>query len=252
LHHELYVIGRSQLDEEATAPLIAHDPESPLFVISTQGEESVSKGYVWGLRGWTLLALLTNFGAVFTLFASMAELDGPRLDPAGADLPLFVTVSVLLFVLVWTLCWIWQVYNALVGLRQRSLRGDSLIDIELERRSDLIPRLVEIVKAMADHEQETQAALARMRSQADLRMVVERHPDLKSNQLFSDLQDRLVDTEDRIARARAYANELGANYNTRLEVVPDRWVAALAKLRPRPMFAVDAFERRAVTVDLAD
>lgn len=267
LHAELYVIGRSRLREDAVAPMIAEDGEAPLFVISTRGESSVSKSYGWAIVGYTLLALL--LAALATLGALLAlAADGPRAGRLGELLtPGVVAGFVGGSCLAWLGTWVWTVSNALVGLRERARRGDTLVDIELERRAKLIPNLVEIVKATAGHERETQEALATMRAQAQsatdsshpearglaptLRLLVERSPSLTADAKFADLQSRLVDTEDRIARARAYANELATNYNTRIEQVPDRWIAKLTGQAPRPTFQAAGFERRAVELDLA-
>ncbi|MEO0651015.1 MAG: LemA family protein [Planctomycetota bacterium] len=266
LHHPLYVIGRSRLREDAVAPMIAADKEAPLFVISTRGEASVAKGYGWAIKGYTFLAFLFGATATIGLLLALAA-DGPKAGELGELVtPTVVAVFATAFLALWTGTWIWTVSNALVALRERARRGDTLVDIELERRAKLIPNLVETVKATAGHERETQAALALMRAQAQsatdpshsaarglaptLRALVERYPTLTADTHFADLQSRLVDTEDRIARARAYANELGANYNTRIEQVPDRWIAVLTHQAPRPMFEVDSFERRAIEVHL--
>jgi hypothetical protein len=262
LHHELYVIGRAQLGEGADAPEIAEDPDAPLFVISTDGEDSVRRGYAWGVLGWSSLAFL--MGALASLLAlSLAGIRVEQsLSPEGA-----LALYSFGFLGLWSLGWAWTVYNGLIDLRHRVRRGDSLIDIELKRRAELIPNLTAIVQAVADHEAETQRALALLRSQAaatraldpdllgvapSIRLVVERHPELVADRAFTDLQSRLVETEDRIARARAYANELAANYNTRVEQLPDRLLAGLARLTPRAMFQAADFERRPIQVDLVE
>ena len=78
--------------------------------------------------------------------------------------------------------------------------------------------------------------------------IAERCPDLKANAAFLGLQKSLVETEERIALARGYFNEIAAHYNTRLEIVPERFVAALAAMRPQTLMAANNFERAAVQV----
>jgi hypothetical protein len=85
-----------------------------------------------------------------------------------------------------------------------------------------------------------------------LRVVIERYPDLKANGAFLKLQHSLVDTEQRIALARDYYNDTATFYNTRLQIVPDRFVAALAGLRQHTLMGASDFERAPVQVKLAE
>jgi len=171
------------------------------------------------------------------------------------------------FLLVWLLGWIWMVYNSLIELRQRVRRAGSLVDVELKRRHDLIPSLVAAVQGYRDYESTVQKEVAVLRSQMEatlpgrpgpdpaavlpsIRAITERYPDLKANRSFQELQESLIECEQRIALARGYFNEISSGYNTCLEVVPDRFVASLGALKPQPLLAAADFERAAVTVDL--
>ena len=78
--------------------------------------------------------------------------------------------------------------------------------------------------------------------------LAESYPELKANDLFLKLQQNLIDTEQRIALARGYFNEIATHYNTRLEQVPDRFVAAIAAMKPQPLMAANDFERAPVKV----
>jgi hypothetical protein len=80
---------------------------------------------------------------------------------------------------------------------------------------------------------------------------LEKYPELKTEPAFARLHRNLVDTEQRIALARDYFNEIAAGYNTRRELFPDRFVARLAGLSPQPLLAAEGFERAAVAVDFA-
>ena len=160
-------------------------------------------------------------------------------------------------------------FNSLVGLRNRVRQAWSLIDVQLKRRHDLIPRLVETVAALRTHEATTQTALAALRTQLTatppgvsgpdfsgcapaLRAVVEAYPNLKSDPAFLGLQKELVETEQRIALARSYFNDIATFFNTRLEIIPDRWIAGLGRMQPQALLAAMDFERAAVQVKLAE
>jgi hypothetical protein len=132
----------------------------------------------------------------------------------------------------------------------------------------LIPSLVAAVAGYRDYESETQKLITELRGQAEatppgvagpdfkgvapmLRVIIERYPDLKANESFLRLQQALVDAEQRIALARDYFNDIATFYNTRLAIVPDRFVAGLARLRPATLMSAADFERAPVQVKLA-
>ena len=166
------------------------------------------------------------------------------------------------------LFWLIGAYNRLIALRGQVQNGWKQIDVQLKRRHDLIPGLVAACAGLADHETGTQAALAAMRAQqqatppgeagADfaglartLGVVIERYPDLMAQAGFARLHEELVATEQRVALARAYYNDIATAYATRLEHVPDRWVARLGRMRPPPLLGAADFERAPVNVHLA-
>jgi hypothetical protein len=228
-----------------------------MFLISTRTEKEVTRGMGWGSWGLAFLALLLTAAGVF-------------IGRGGGQAPPPATDAVLAgagFVAAWLFGWIWMVYNSLIELRQRVRQAGSLVDVELKRRHDLIPNLVAAVQGYRDHETTVQTELAALRSQMEatlpgrpgpdpvavlpsLRVITERYPDLKANESFLRLQKSLSETEQRIALARAYFNEISTGYNTCLEVVPDRFIAGMGGLRPQPLFAAADFERAAVTIDL--
>jgi len=164
--------------------------------------------------------------------------------------------------------WVWTVYNSLINLHHRLEQGWSQVDVQLKRRHDLIPNLVETVEGYRDHESETQKLLTELRGQAEatppgvagpdfkgiapmLRVIMERYPDLKASESFLRLQQALVDAEQRIALARDYFNDIATFYNTRLGIVPDRFVAGLARLHPATLMSAADFERAPIQVKLA-
>jgi hypothetical protein len=258
LHAPLYVVGNARERTDVVAPEIADDPAAELFLISTRSEEKVRSGLgVWAWL-WGVLGSFITFVPLFSLDSA----DLPRRLLAMFFLP------PTLFVVAWILGWIWMVHNSLVGLRERVRQGWSLIDVQLKRRHDLIPRLAAVVGGLSSHERQVQEAVARLRNQlaatapgvagpdfaglaTTVRAVVEKYPQLTAQAGFLSLQKELVETEQRIALARAYYNDIATEYATRLGIVPDRWVAALRHMRPEPLLQAADFERAVVKVDFA-
>jgi hypothetical protein len=229
-----------------------------MYLISTRSEEQVSSGMKWGSRGWTIFGLLAAVG--FTVWSNAAQ----NIDPASR-IGIYVAIG-LAYLFIGLLAWIWMVYNSLVDVRNRVRQAWSLVDIQLKRRFDLIPNLVNCVKAYRDHEAQLQTELAALRNQlaatppgvsgpdhgAVSNVVIgiaERYPELKANDAFLALQKTLSDTEQRIALARSYFNEIATHYNTRLEIVPERYVAKLGAMKPQPLMEANDFERAPVKVD---
>ncbi len=255
----LFIVGQARERADMVAPEIAADTAAPMFLISTRTEEQVSSGMKWGARGWTFFGLLLAVGFMVWRDAAM------NVDPAR-EVPLYVAMGVG-YLFLGGLLWVWMVFNALVDVRQRVRAAWALVDIQLKRRFDLIPNLVNCVKGYRDHEAQLQAELAALRTQlgatppgvagpdhgavsGQVIAIAERYPELKANDSFLALQKNLSDTEQRIALARGYFNEIATHYNTRLEIVPERFVALLGAMKPQPLMAANEFERAAVKVDL--
>jgi LemA protein len=165
-------------------------------------------------------------------------------------------------------------YNRIIRLRNMAEEAWSGIDVQLKRRHELIPRLVDTVKAYADHEKQTLEDLTRLRERSaaaegvvaaeavelelsgvmrNLIGLAEAYPELKANENFLDFQDKLVETEDRIEMARRYFNGSVRNYNTMIEAFPGLLVARVLKLEPRDFFEIEfAMERDLPTVSFTD
>jgi LemA protein len=161
------------------------------------------------------------------------------------------------------------IYNRLVTLRNRIDNAWSQIDVQLRRRYDLIPNLVETVKGYAAHERETleqvvQARSAAMsaqtvkeRSEAEnaltgtlksLFALAESYPDLKANQNFLMLQEELAGTESKIAYARQFYNDSVMTYNTAIQVFPSNIVANIFGFGEREYFEIEEAAREPVAV----
>ena len=143
-------------------------------------------------------------------------------------------------------------FNAFVDLQQRVRQGRSQIDIQLKRRYDLIPNLLATVKSFSGYEKDVQESITRLRTQVEAlpagisdgdyqavastcKILVERYPVLHANGLFLQVQKELTDTEDRIALARAYYNDIATHFNTRLQTFPEGFVARLGQMKSAPL-----------------
>ncbi|MFP5351451.1 MAG: LemA family protein [Actinomycetota bacterium] len=178
----------------------------------------------------------------------------------------WIVIGVIVLLVVATIA----VYNRLVQLRNRVEAAWAQIDVQLKRRYDLIPNLVETVKGYAAHERETLEAVTRARQQAvdargieeqaqaenfltqtlrQLFAVAEAYPDLKANQNFLQLQEELTATESRIAYSRQFYNESALAYDNARETFPTNLVAGMFNFEAKPYFEAEAASRENVRVD---
>ena len=240
---QLFVRGRASERSDVVAPQIVQDPKAEMFIITPRKESEVSAGKdtaYWLCNLFGLIAVALGCGLL-----------GGEQYPA-----VFLLVAV--YVLAWAAGWVWMVFNSLVGLRNRVRQAHSLIEVQLKRRADLMPALVACLQGFRKYEAELQTAVATLRAQAGsapvsavastLIAVVENYPELKADQSFNSLLKNLTETEDRIALARAYANDITTFYNTRLERIPDAYVARIISMQPGELFVATGFERKAVDV----
>ena len=171
---------------------------------------------------------------------------------------LFITIGVLVLLVIIVVA----MYNSLVQLKVRVEEAWSDITVQLKRRADLIPNLVESVKGYAAHETgvfekvtEARSAVVNATAQGpeatakaenmfegalkSLFAVAEAYPDLKANQNFIQLQQELVDTEDKIQASRRFYNSGVRDLNTKIETVPTNIIAGIFKFQKREFFEVD-------------
>jgi LemA protein len=184
-----------------------------------------------------------------------------------------ITSLAFLFFIAGVLIYSVIVYNGLVRLRNENDRAWANIDVLLKQRHDEIPNLVEMVKGYMQHEQQTllsvtQARTASMNASsvgqkaiADLQIVsalrslfavAENYPQLRANENFLNLQNRISELEERIADRREFFNDDVNTYNTRIGQIPDVFVASFMGLKPREMFKVSEADRRQVEVSFHD
>ncbi len=164
-------------------------------------------------------------------------------------------------------------YNSLVTMRLRVKNAWSQIDVQLQRRFDLIPNLVETVKGYMTHEADVLTKVTDLRSSwsdaktvdekakldnelsdtlKTIMAVAENYPDLKANQNFSELQTELTNTENKISYSRQFYNDTVTRYNTKLEVFPSNIIASMFHFTAETLFEVDNQEaRKNVKVDFS-
>jgi LemA protein len=165
--------------------------------------------------------------------------------------------------------WFVFIFNGLVRLRNQVKNAWAQIDVQLKRRHDLIPNLVETVKGYKDFERATLEAVTKARNVAQqavgqgvgaqakaegelsgaltrLLAVVERYPDLKANQNFLALQEQLTSTENKISFSRQFYNDSVLNYNNKTQMFPSNLVAAMTGFKQGEFFEVEKAEERAV------
>ena len=178
---------------------------------------------------------------------------------------------ILLGVVAVALVWGVLTFNRLVRIRTRVDNGWSQIDVQLRRRYDLVPNLVETVKGYAAHEREVFEHVTRARADAvaaqgvgpqaraedrvtaglrQLMAVAEAYPDLKANEGFLALQEELVGTESKIAYARQFYNDQVTRLNTAVGTFPSSVIARLFGFGDRPFFDIEDPVRGPVRVDL--
>jgi len=180
-----------------------------------------------------------------------------------------IIVWILLGIVAVGLIWLIAVYNGLISLKNRTQEAWSDIDVQLKRRYDLIPNLIETVKGYAKHEKDVFTDVTKARTEAmqakglvdkaqkenmlsetlkSMFAVAESYPDLKANQNFLHLQEQLTDTEDKIEASRRFYNGNVRDFNTKIQVFPNNMVAKQLGFKEFDLFETASGEREAVKV----
>ena len=176
---------------------------------------------------------------------------------------------ILIVVLVLLVLYVVKTYNSLVVSRNKVRDQFSQIDVQLKKRFDLIPNLVETVKGYAKHESETLESVIQARNNyanaktdaekleasnemsrgvMNIMALAESYPDLKANTNFVDLQNQLKEVEDKISYARQFYNDSVLMYNNKVEMVPSNIVASIFGFKKETFFEADEKERENVKV----
>ena len=171
--------------------------------------------------------------------------------------------------IVLVLLFLWYIYNSLIISKLRINEALSQIDVQLKRRADFIPNLVETVKGYAKHEKELfekitaeRSALMTARGPEEkasvnnqlthtlksLFAVAENYPDLKASQNFLELQGELSDTENKIAYSRQFYNSSVLDYNTKIQIFPNVFFARILNFKEAEFFGTDEKDKKKVEV----
>lgn len=180
-----------------------------------------------------------------------------------------VAIIIVIAIIVFILLYVVGTYNNLVSLRNKVKDQWSQIDVVLKNRNDLIPNIVETVKGYAKHESETLTAVIEARNKAvsattpeeemkasgevtnalsRLFALAESYPDLKANENFMNLQNKLTEVEDKIRFARQFYNDTVMAYTNKLEMFPSNIVAGIFKFEKASFFEATEEERKNVQV----
>lgn len=180
-------------------------------------------------------------------------------------------VYIILAIIILLAIYVISIYNNLVKSRQRVRNAWSQIDVQLQRRFDLIPNIVSTIKGYVKHEESTLTKIAELRTawanastvsqKAELNenlsgalktimAVSESYPDLKANTNFINLQEELSNTENKISMSRQFYNDTVTRYNTSIELFPSSIVAGIFNFLPEDLFKAESDEsRKNVKVD---
>lgn len=180
-----------------------------------------------------------------------------------------MVIAIIIIVIVVLVLWFFGTYNKLVGLRNKKDDQWSQIEVQLKRRADLIPNLVETVKGYAKHEKSTFEEVIQARNtylsantpEAEMKAstgvsnalsklfaLAENYPELKANQNFLSLQNDLKDTEDKISYARQFYNDSVLTYNNKVEMVPSNIVANMTGFKKGTFFEAEEKDKEAPKV----
>ena len=178
-----------------------------------------------------------------------------------------VVVVILIIVVVIVALMLVSMYNSLVKLRNQVKNAWSQIDVQLKRRHDLIPNLIETVKGYMHHERDTLENITKARSQAveaesvgdkakaegeltkalgKFNLVVENYPDLKANQNFLSLQEELTSTENKISFSRQNYNDQVLFYNNKIQMFPSNIIAGMFNFKTEEFFEIEVAAEREV------
>ena len=180
---------------------------------------------------------------------------------------MWIAIAIIVLLIIWII----SIYNGLVSSRQKVDNAWSQIDVQLQRRFDLIPNFVETVKGYMAHESDVLEKVTSLRSSwtnaktvedkasidsslsSTLKTIMalsENYPDLKANTNFMNLQDELSKTDDKLSYSRQFYNDSVTRYNTKLELFPSNIIANMFNFKSRELFAAESDEaRKNVKVD---
>ncbi len=230
------VVGYARQRPDLASLEIARDQRAAIFAISMKGASAIGRGFAHRTVGLGLLGLVAL--EIVLLQVSVPENATTNMIAASACYGAVAAFG-----------WLFLAHNSMVELRQRVHQGWANVDVQLEKRYDLIHELMPLVEALGDHEATVQQLIAAMRSQLiatppgsagpdvlalapHVAAVAEAYPSLVAQPQYERLSQALVACEDAIALARLYYNDIVTNWNSRITRIPDVFAASLFGCRP--------------------
>ena len=269
----IYVLGPAKLREDVVAPMIADKKDERYFFISTKSESQIVRGKgIWSF----FLMIFATVAALAVPVVGISATTGMEPLEAFLENPLGELLAAFVFSLVVGFLYLTLLYNGLIRVRNRLQLALSLIEVQLKRRHDLIPQLLECVKGAASHEREVQTMVVETRAEAmkwgsaskdlgqemskaqavvgKLFALSEAYPDLRVDTNFRSFMEQLTDTEDRIALARAFYNDSLLALQDRLMTFPDVMVANWFRFKSGDQLRLinDPSEREAPSVSFTE
>lgn len=257
------VIGETKKTIEPLmhVPLVVTPRERQSYFKSAESAER------WAARIGLVLLFLGLGLVAYGLFSH-----DPAIPPGAPLVTKTIPLAVLVALAVTLVLWGFRVYNSLVIFRTRADQSWSSIDVHLKQRYDLVPNLVSVVQAYLKHEKELLESLTKLRTQAyqggreervgaeagivdnltRLCSVVESYPDLKGDQQFRMLAQKITALEDKIAHARSFFNDSVGEYNSQVLAFPANLVAGMFGFKTYSLFSAELQERAAPRFSLSD
>ena len=242
---DIYVLGPAKLREDVAQPMITQNEDVRYYFISTKSEAQIIRSQ----SIWAFFIILFSFLAALAVpIVAIAVETGLEPQEVFIQYPEWELCSAFVYLAVTGLFYLSLLYNGLIRVRNRLTHALGLMEIQLKRRHDLIPRLMECVKGISEYEREVQELVASTRSSSvggtgrasgeigeeikqgtglvgGLFALAESYPNLGADQNYASFMKELVDTEDRIALARAFYNDSLLALQDRLLTFPDVLIA---------------------------
>ena len=267
-NEDVYILGSARIRKEVAEYEVAFDEHDEIYMISTRKEDEILTRYTQGKFISVILGLICSIVLPFIVEQRVA------IYPTA---PVTAILAGIGFTFLITVIYVSLVFNGLVRIRERLVQAWSLIEIQLQRRYDLIPQLVDSLKNYIQHENEIQTSIAAARAirsprgvlppvsdvkrqvatanaqtQAltQLLVVKEAYPELNASDQISELMTELRDTEDRIALAREFYNGSCGNYNARTKRFPEVFFARVFGYKTASFYEIHEFHKTVPVVKL--
>lgn len=229
---QLYIIGTTRERKDGIHPEFAATKGNFPYLISMKDEDSITLRNSIYAKLWPLLGIIILLAPTFLGTDPFPRMLYNPAYPFGEQTIWFH--ATLLYTAIWLTRTFWQWYGEMVAARNRVSQGIAQVEVQMQRRHDLIRSLVDVVEAYCRHEQGMSERLNELRrrvNEGQIRLIAEAYPNLKAQNLFGKLQQELSDTEERLALGREYLNTIGNYYNTRLRVFPGGLILKLLRFR---------------------